>query len=142
MIIDSHIHFYDPCRPEGVPWPPPGDVIYRTVLPPHFREVAVPAGVTGAIVIEAGPRLQDNLWVLDVIAGNPVILGFVAYLQPGTADFPTWLERLSDNPLVRGMRITIADQAEWREKELAHLEMLAAGIYPWTSSCGPTGCIG
>ena len=22
MIIDTHIHIYDPSRPEGVPWPP------------------------------------------------------------------------------------------------------------------------
>ena len=21
MIIDTHTHFYDPTRPEGVPWP-------------------------------------------------------------------------------------------------------------------------
>ena len=22
-IIDCHTHFYDPTRPQGVPWPPP-----------------------------------------------------------------------------------------------------------------------
>ena len=35
MIIDTHVHFYDPTRPGGVPWPPKDDkVLYRPVLPP------------------------------------------------------------------------------------------------------------
>ena len=34
MIIDTHTHFYDPTRPEGVPWPPAdNELLYRTVLP-------------------------------------------------------------------------------------------------------------
>ena len=24
-IIDTHTHFFDPSRPEGVPWPPKND---------------------------------------------------------------------------------------------------------------------
>ena len=33
-IIDTHTHFYDPRRPQGVPWPPQDDpVLYRPVLP-------------------------------------------------------------------------------------------------------------
>ena len=38
-IVDCHTHFYDPSRPEGVPWPGKGDdVLYRTILPKHFLE--------------------------------------------------------------------------------------------------------
>ena len=34
MIIDTHTHFYDPTRPQGVPWPPPDDtLLYRRVMP-------------------------------------------------------------------------------------------------------------
>ena len=37
-IIDCHTHFYDPSRPQGVPWPDPKSTLYRTVLPQHLRE--------------------------------------------------------------------------------------------------------
>jgi predicted TIM-barrel fold metal-dependent hydrolase len=40
MIIDTHVHFYDPFRPEGVPWPPKkNDLLYRTVVPKDYRAV-------------------------------------------------------------------------------------------------------
>ena len=29
-IIDCHTHFYDPGRPEGIPWPPKDSPLYRT----------------------------------------------------------------------------------------------------------------
>ena len=33
-VIDTHTHFYDPSRSEGVPWPPRDQKrLYRTVLP-------------------------------------------------------------------------------------------------------------
>ena len=33
MIIDTHVHIYDPFRPEGAPWPEPDDLIYVTTRP-------------------------------------------------------------------------------------------------------------
>ena len=32
-IIDTHIHLFDPTRPQGVPWPPPSSTIYKPALP-------------------------------------------------------------------------------------------------------------
>ena len=33
MIIDTHTHFYDPTRPQGVPWPSADNsLLYRPVL--------------------------------------------------------------------------------------------------------------
>ena len=41
MIIDTHTHFYDPTRGQGIPWPPAdNELLYRTVLPAHHRELA------------------------------------------------------------------------------------------------------
>ena len=47
MIIDTHVHLYDPTRPEGVPWPDPGSSIYRRTLAADCRAVAAPEGVDG-----------------------------------------------------------------------------------------------
>ena len=60
-IVDAHTHFYDPSRPLGVPWPPRNDsLLYRAVLPRHYREFARPLGVSGTIVVEASPWVEDN----------------------------------------------------------------------------------
>src|SRR5678816_1349310 len=53
-IIDTHTHFYDPTRPQGVPWPPKNDaVLYRTVLPAELKSIVEPLGVRGTVVAEA-----------------------------------------------------------------------------------------
>jgi len=105
-LIDTHIHFYDPRRKDGIPWPPSTDtVLYKPVLPPLFAATAGPVGVTGAVVIEASPRLEDNQWVLDLVKGNPMIVAYVANLEAGAAGFGANLERFRKNNLVRGIRI-------------------------------------
>ena len=88
MIIDTHTHFYDPTRPEGVPWPPPdNELLYRTVLPEHFKAEASPHGVTGTVVVEAACTVEDNQWILDMADRDPVIVGYVGRLESGTPQF-------------------------------------------------------
>jgi L-fuconolactonase len=105
-VIDAHTHFYDPARPQGLPWPPRGDkLLYRTVLPKDYRALPVPLPVTGTVVVEASPWLEDNQWVLDLAAKNPFILGFVGNLPIGTKGFSDSLKRFAANKLFRGIRI-------------------------------------
>ncbi|MDQ1316881.1 MAG: L-fuconolactonase, partial [Candidatus Poribacteria bacterium] len=69
MIIDTHTHFYDPTRTQGAPWPDPNDkVLYRRVLPADYKDLAVPQGVSGTIVVEASEWIEDNQWILDLAA--------------------------------------------------------------------------
>src|SRR3954467_10632506 len=65
-VIDTHIHLFDVSRPQGVPGPPRDSGIYRSALPPRYRQLAVPHGIVGAIAIECSPWLADNQWLLDV----------------------------------------------------------------------------
>ena len=104
MIIDTHIHIYDPTRPEGVPFPEPDDEIYRRVMPEDYRVLVASEGVTGAIIVEASTWVEDNQWVLDVIEDDPFIVGLVGNLDPRAEDFGDHLNRLSPNPLFLGIR--------------------------------------
>jgi L-fuconolactonase len=105
-LIDTHTHFYDPTRAQGVPWPPPDDKrLYRTVLPKTYRALPVPKPVTGTVVVEASPWVEDNQWVLDLAANEPFIVGLVGNLPVGTKDFAGHLKRFAANPLFRGIRI-------------------------------------
>jgi predicted TIM-barrel fold metal-dependent hydrolase len=104
-IIDTHIHLFDPTRPQGVPWPPKNDpVLYKPALPARYRRITESLGVVGAIEIEASPWLEDNQWVLDLAARNPFIVGTVGDLEPGKPDFRSQFERFHRNPLFRGIR--------------------------------------
>lgn len=105
-IIDTHTHFYDPSRKEGVPWPGKGDKqLYRTVLPGEFQKLTQPYGVTGTVIVEASPRVEDNQWLLDLAESNPFLVGIVGNLSPGTADFRKHLERFAKKPKFRGIRV-------------------------------------
>jgi L-fucono-1,5-lactonase len=104
-IIDTHIHLFDPRRPEGIPWPPKEDAkLYKPALPERFLKVTEGQGVVGAIEVECSPRLEDNQWVLDIAAKAPVIVGTVGDLEPEKPDFPKQLERFRRNPLFLGIR--------------------------------------
>jgi len=104
-IIDTHIHLFDPRRPQGVPWPAKDDrVLYRPALPGRYRKLAAGLGIVGAIVVECSPWFEDNQWVLDIAEQDPIVVGTVGNLDPGRADFRARLEQLHRNPLFRGIR--------------------------------------
>ncbi len=111
-MIDCHTHFYDPTRPEGVPWPGKDDkLLYRRVLPEEFKKLVRPLGITGTIAVEASPWLEDNQWLLELAKDEPFIVGVVGNLKPGDPKFADHLKRFAVNPLFRGIRIAHASLA-------------------------------
>jgi L-fuconolactonase len=104
-IIDTHIHLFDPTRPQGVPWPEKNDaVLFKPALPDRYRKLTAGFNVVGAIEVECSPWLEDNQWVLDVAATDPIIVGMVGDLEPDKPEFARDLERFHRNPLFRGIR--------------------------------------
>lgn len=88
-----------------MPWPPKTNtLIYKTTLPSRFREVTKGLGVVGALEVECSPWLEDNQWVLDVAAKDPIMVGMVGNLEPDKPGFRKHLERFAKNPLYRGIR--------------------------------------
>ena len=73
-IIDTHVHLYDPTRPQGIPWPGPEQPasIYRRFLPGDYAKIAEPHGVVGAIETECSPWIEDNLWILERAESDPI----------------------------------------------------------------------
>lgn len=113
-VIDTHTHFYDPTRPEGVPWPSKDSpLLYRPVLPDEFTKLTTPLGVTGTVVVEASPWLEDNAWLLGLADRHPqAVVGIVGNLRPGTAGFGEHLARFAKHPLYRGFRIPGREYAD------------------------------
>jgi len=103
-IIDTHIHLFDPTRPQGAPYTGPPGVPIEPSLPPRYRKLATPLGIVGAVKIEASPWVEDNLWVLEVAERDSIIVGVVGNLEPDKPDFGEMLGRYHKNPLFRGIR--------------------------------------
>jgi L-fuconolactonase len=104
-IIDTHIHLFDPTRPQGVPWPPKQDtVLYKPALPTRYREIAQRFGIGGAIAIECSPWAEDNDWLLDAAARDTIMVGVVGNLDPAAPEFRRQIDRLRHNRLFRGIR--------------------------------------
>jgi L-fuconolactonase len=104
-ILDTHIHLFDPTRPQGVPWPAKESaVLYKPALPARYRAIAEPLGIRGAIEIECSPWVEDNQWVLDLAARDKIVVGTIGNLEPGKPEFGKQLERFHRNPLFRGIR--------------------------------------
>ena len=128
-LIDCHTHFYDPTRPQGVPWPSKDDAkLYRRVLPEDYQRLTAPYGVTGTVVVEASNWVEDNQWVLDLAEHDPFVLGLVGNLPVGTAEFKELLARFAKNPRFLGLRVNSGPLAKGLDDAdyLADIARLAA----------------
>jgi L-fuconolactonase len=103
-IIDTHIHLFDPTRPQGAPYAGAGPRAPMVSLPAGYRTVAEPLGIVGAIKVEASPWIEDNLWVLEVAQTDPIIVGVIGNLEPDKPEFAEYLERYRKNTLFLGIR--------------------------------------
>jgi len=106
-VIDCHIHLFDGNRPQGAPYM--GNRYYqrdygKAALPSIYEKLARPAGIVGAIEIDASPWVEDNLWVLETIHPATIMVGTVGNLQPDKPEFKEYLDRYAKDPLYRGIR--------------------------------------
>ncbi len=105
-VIDTHTHFYDPARKQGVPWPPPSEpILYKPHYPREFQKLTKPHQVVGTVIVEASPWVEDNQWILDLAKDNPFIVGFIGNLKLGQPEFASQLQRFAANPIFRGLRV-------------------------------------
>ena len=97
MIIDTHTHFGDPAHPNPL--------LYRTVLPQVYKDVAIPEGVTGTIHTETAREIEENQWIIGLAEEDPFIVGLVGHLDPFSDRFASDLERDAASPIFRGIRL-------------------------------------
>jgi len=103
-IIDTHVHLFDPSRPQGVPYSGPRGQPPQMALPAYYRQQIPGTGITGAVVVEASPWIEDNLWILERANSDSLFVGVVGSLDPSKPDFGEYLNRFSKDPLWKGIR--------------------------------------
>ncbi len=106
LWVDCHTHFYDPTRPQGVPWPSKGTALYRPVLPKDLRAQPMAQGLAGTVIVEASAWTEDNQWLLDLAKDDPFVLGLIGHLEPEDPSFAQHLRRFARDPRFRGIRVS------------------------------------
>jgi L-fuconolactonase len=102
-IIDCHIHLFDQTRPQGAPYSG-GRGNTEPALPVRYRNLAAPLGIVGATEIDASPWIEDNLWVLETIEKDTIMVGTLGNLQPEKPEFKEYFDRYHKNKLFLGFR--------------------------------------
>jgi L-fuconolactonase len=103
-IIDCHIHLFDATRPQSAPYKGGRNFPGGVALPSMYAKIAKPLGIVGVIEVDCSPWIEDNLWVLETIQPEPLMVGTVGNLKPDAPEFGATLERYAKNPLYRGIR--------------------------------------
>jgi len=111
-VIDTHVHLFDPTRPQGVPYSGPKGQPPQLASPENYRRQIAGTGIVGAVVVEASPWVEDNLWILERANSDPLFVGVVGNLDPSRAEFADTLDRFSRDPLWRGIRYARVWQTE------------------------------
>lgn len=103
-VIDVHVHLFDPSRQQGVPYSGPRGQPSQMALPENYRQQIRGTSIAGAIVVEASPWIEDNLWILERAASDSLFVGVVGSLDPSKPEFGEYLNRFSKHPLWKGIR--------------------------------------
>ncbi|QJU60117.1 amidohydrolase [Sphingomonas sp. AP4-R1] len=105
-IIDTHIHLFDPRRPQGAPYRGPRNspTYEKGAFPADYAALVRRHHVIGAIEVEASAWFEDNLWVLETAARDPIMVGAIGNMPIEAADFDNIVARFAKDPLFRGLR--------------------------------------
>lgn len=102
--IDAHQHFWR-YTPEEYDWiDETMAAIRRDFLPSDLRTEMTAAGVESSIAVQARPDVDETEWLLALADAHPWIAGVVGWAPLTDAGLGGVLERLAENPKLRGIR--------------------------------------
>jgi len=103
MRIDSHLHLWH-FAPDEFEWIPDSmAALRRDFLPQELKALCADAAVEGVIAVQARQSVEETRWLLELASTTP-LLGVVGWAPIAADDFPATLERLQQEPLLKGLR--------------------------------------
>lgn len=113
MIIDAHLHVWDPVRHRYAWLGPQHAPIDRVVTAQEALGVLRSEGVHRAVLVQAADTAEDTDAMLAAAREHPELVGVVAHLPLGDPERTAQrLEELSGEPLVVGVRVLVHDRAD------------------------------
>ena len=109
MLIDAHFHSWQLSRGDYGWLTAELGAIYRDVAVADWQKLALPLGITGAVLVQAAPTLAETKHLLLLAEANPVVLGVVGWVDFMAADAVTLIEKLAKHPKLKGLRPMLHD---------------------------------
>ena len=109
MLIDAHQHFWR-VGENGLSWPPPDlAAIHRDFGPADLAAVGALVGLAGSVLVQSQADDRDTDWLLDLAAGEPLVLAVVGWADLKAPDAPARIADLARRPKLRGLRPMLQD---------------------------------
>ena len=104
-IIDSHTHLWK-CEGDYFDWIEESSVIRRDFFINDLQEILHTCQVSGSILVQAIPQLDETQWLLDVAEQAPEIRGVIGWCDVSAgekihSDIDIFLKQ---SPLLKGIR--------------------------------------
>jgi L-fuconolactonase len=109
--IDSHLHLWQYVPAEFAWIPDSMAALRRDFLPQELNALCADAAVEGVIAVQARQSMEETRWLLELARTTP-ILGVVGWAPIAADDFPAALERLKQEPLLKGLRHIVQAEPE------------------------------
>ena len=110
--IDAHQHFwrYQPDRDGWIT--DEMQVLRRDFLPADLEGVLAASAFNGCIAVQADQSEHETRFLLDLARQHPFIKGVVGWVDLRSPHVEDTLERLADDPLLRGVRHVAQAEAD------------------------------
>jgi len=110
MRVDAHHHLWRYDAAEFGWIDEPMWALRRDFLPEELEREMQAAEVDAAVVVQARQTMEETRWLLELAKQSRVIRGVVGWAEIAAEDFPTVIEELEQEPLLKGLRHVV--QAE------------------------------
>ena len=112
MVIDAHQHFWLLKDRQGA-WPPPElAAIHRDFLPADLIPETKASGVSGTVLVQSLPSLDDTRFLLDLARDHDFVLGVVGWADLKAPDAPQVIAKLAKADKLKGLRPMLQDLAD------------------------------
>ena len=111
-VIDAHHHLWR-YSPEDYGWiSPEMQVLRRDFLPTDLASAMQAAGVAGSVAVQARQSVEETVWLLELAAANPTMLGVVGWAPLTSPDLPRVLRSFAGKEKLKALRHVIQDEPD------------------------------
>ncbi|MGG1516679.1 amidohydrolase family protein [Paenibacillus oryzisoli] len=112
--IDAHQHYWSIARGDYGWITPALPVLYRDFVPEHLAPHLAAHHLSGSIVVQAAPTLEETDYLLSLADEDDRILGVVGWLDLHDPEHLRHYERFQAHPKFVGFRMMIQEMADAR----------------------------
>jgi L-fuconolactonase len=111
-MIDAHHHMWE-YSPHDYAWISDAMAgLRRNFLLPELQHVLGESGVTATVAVQARQEMEETEWLLHLAEPPSPVIGVVGWISLIAPDARTHMERLAENPRLRGVRHVLQGEAD------------------------------